>query len=535
VGVGVLALLSLGAPVSAGVEAGISDIRFWDQGDVTRIVVEVRGDFTYVVGKVEEPQRIFIDLHGAVPMLEGKRDVRARTIEARTALLQQIRVALMRPKVSRIVFDLQAPAEISISELVNPDRLVVDLSPAAAKEEKLASVQAEAKAQPGRVAVPTPHLDVTPPQVQPAALKELPPPPPLITESRNLPAPAPSPARDTGSTKDAGKARTKASRTSSKPSPPAAPTTSAGADSTSSQPIPTAGSTASQAAKPPLLASASPPRTSVVVVPPATVEPPPDLQPAVPARPKSDGNRSLIRAMGLKVGRVVIDPGHGGHDTGTISRSGAVEKDIALDIALRLGALIQDGLGHEVFYTRTDDTFVPLEERTRLANEKKADLFISVHLNSSRSRSISGTETFFLRFTRSQYALDIAARENASTNLSVHELQDLVRKIATTEKVEESREFALRVQGSMHGELAKAVRSAKNRGVKQAPFVVLIGASMPSILVEVGFLSNPREESLLKKDAHRQRVAEALYRGLSQYASTLSQPQVVRQSGPASP
>ena len=150
----------------------------------------------------------------------------------------------------------------------------------------------------------------------------------------------------------------------------------------------------------------------------------------------------MIRVLGLKVGRIVLDPGHGGHDTGTVGPEGLREKDLVLDVAKRLGALIEERMGSEVIYTRSDDTFIPLERRTEIANEAKADLFLSIHANSSPLRTAAGVETYYLNFTTSKAALDLAARENAGSQKSVYELQDLLEKIALKDKVEESREFA---------------------------------------------------------------------------------------------
>jgi N-acetylmuramoyl-L-alanine amidase len=237
--------------------------------------------------------------------------------------------------------------------------------------------------------------------------------------------------------------------------------------------------------------------------------------------PKSDGTRSLIRTLGLKVGRIVIDPGHGGHDTGTIGPSGLQEKDLVLDIALKLKALVEEKLGSEVLLTRMDDTFVPLEERTTIANQSQADLFLSIHANSSRNRRVSGVETFFLDFASSPEAEEIAARENSSAQKTIFELQDLVQKIALKEKIEESRELAQIVQKSVTTQLQKAHRQTRDRGVKQAPFIVLIGANMPSILSEVSFVSNPSDEKLLKTSSYRQKLAEALCRGIEAYAEAL--------------
>jgi len=179
-------------------------------------------------------------------------------------------------------------------------------------------------------------------------------------------------------------------------------------------------------------------------------------------------------------------------------------------------------MGSEVIYTRTDDTFVPLEGRTALANDKKADLFLSIHANSSPYPRIAGVESYYLNFTNAKDALAVASRENAASDKSVFELRDLAQKITLQAKAEESKEFAARIQAALFPFAARYDPGIKNRGVKKAPFVVLIGAMMPSVLVEIGFLSDPHEEALLKRPDHRQRLAEALYRGVSRYAQSLS-------------
>ena len=240
------------------------------------------------------------------------------------------------------------------------------------------------------------------------------------------------------------------------------------------------------------------------------------------ARPTASGDRSLIRALGLKIGKIVIDPGHGGHDTGTIGPHGLEEKNLVLDVALRLGKLLQQRLGADVVYTRDDDTFVPLETRTAIANQAQADLFISVHANSSHDPDARGVETYYLNFTTSRDALEVAARENAVSDQSIYQLQTLVKSIALQEKVEESREFAADVQRALYTGLGARNPSIHDRGVKKAPFVVLIGAKMPSILAEISFVSNPQDERKLRSPAYRQHIALALYRGIARYASGLS-------------
>jgi N-acetylmuramoyl-L-alanine amidase len=245
------------------------------------------------------------------------------------------------------------------------------------------------------------------------------------------------------------------------------------------------------------------------------------------AQPTAEGQRSLIRALGLKVGRIVIDAGHGGHDTGTIGPNGLLEKDLVLDVALRLGQLLQGKMGADVIYTRDDDTLVPLETRTAIANQQQADLFISVHANSSQDASARGVETYYLNFNPSPDALEVAARENAVSEKSVHELGDLVKKIALKEKVEESREFAGDVQHSLYLGLAGKDKAMRDRGVKKAPFIVLIGANMPSILAEIAFVSNPGDERKLQTPEYRQKIAESLYKGVARYINGLSGMKVI--------
>ena len=263
----------------------------------------------------------------------------------------------------------------------------------------------------------------------------------------------------------------------------------------------------------------------------------PDLdQPAIAPQPTHDGQSTLTRALGLKIGRIVIDAGHGGHDTGTIGPTGLMEKDLCLDVALRLSKIIKQRLpGAEVVLTRSDDSFIPLEERTAIANEAHADLFISIHANSSQDHGARGIETYYLNLKGSPEAMEVAARENAVANVGIHDLEDLVKKIARNEKIDESREFAEDIQTSLSQRVQKGNKTVKNRGVRKAPFVVLIGADMPSILTEISFLSNPADEQLLKQPENRQRVAEGLYQGVASYLQSLNSVTFNGPSKPASP
>lgn len=257
----------------------------------------------------------------------------------------------------------------------------------------------------------------------------------------------------------------------------------------------------------------------------------PRILPRVSA-PTRNGDRTLTRMLGLKISRIVIDPGHGGDDTGTVGPGGLLEKDLVLNLAKDLKKLLEQNLGAEALLTRSDDTYISLEERSAIANRSEADLFLSIHANYSKSRQTSGVETYFLDFARTASEREVAARENASTDLTVSDLQNLVLKIANADKLVESRELAAVVQESLFGGARQLFPSTRNRGVRSAPFVVLIDTKMPSVLVEVAFISNPRDEKLLRKDSNRLRLAEALFYGIEGYMKTLGTEVAQVQSNP---
>ncbi|MBX7219152.1 MAG: N-acetylmuramoyl-L-alanine amidase [Blastocatellia bacterium] len=237
-----------------------------------------------------------------------------------------------------------------------------------------------------------------------------------------------------------------------------------------------------------------------------------------------DGSITLMRALGLKVKRIVIDPGHGGSDTGAMGKDGIYEKDVVLDIGLRLRAAIQQQMKDvEVIMTRDTDRYIPLEERTAVANTRQADLFISIHANSSPSNLASGVETYFLSLEATKEELEVATRENATTSRNAGELQSLLQRIVLDNKVSESRDFAQHVQSSMVNGLRKvSARSSFDRGVKKAPFVVLLGTNMPSVLAEVSFISHPKDADALRTAEFRQQIAESLFDGIKNYVQTLS-------------
>ena len=229
---------------------------------------------------------------------------------------------------------------------------------------------------------------------------------------------------------------------------------------------------------------------------------------------------SLSRQLGLGVARIVIDPGHGGHDSGAMN-DGISEADVVLDVAMRLERLLTQQPGVEVVLTRRANVYVPLEERTAMANRAGADLFLSIHANASEDDRARGIETYFLNFAPNPAAEAIAARENAASARTMRQLPDIVKAIALNNKIDESRDFASLVQSAIMERLKQGNKNVRDLGVKQAPFMVLIGATMPSILAEISFLTNPQEAALLRGTAYRQQIAEALDNGIMRYQRSL--------------
>jgi N-acetylmuramoyl-L-alanine amidase len=255
----------------------------------------------------------------------------------------------------------------------------------------------------------------------------------------------------------------------------------------------------------------------VTLPPSAVAEPPP--APAVPLS-NGAGGFSLSRQLGLSVSRIVIDPGHGGRDPGA-GGNGVKESVLTLDIALRLEKLLEKEAGIEVILTRRSDVYVDLEERTAIANRESADLFLSIHANAARNTAAHGVETYYLSFASSPDAESVAARENSASKRAMHNLPDIIKSIALNNKLDESRDLAAMVQEAMVTRMRGSKKDLRNLGVKKAPFVVLIGAGMPSVLAEVSFLTNRPEAQLLKTSNYKQRIAEALHEAVMKYRQAL--------------
>ena len=524
----------------------VTGVRHWSTPDYTRVAIDVEQEVKFGSQRISHPDRIFFDLRDTklASTLVGK------TFDVDDGFLKKIRVAEFEPGRTRIVLEVDDLASYDAFLLPDPYRLIIDVhgkqkrgmlmakadvgkassapdasavdsgddsgeTAAANSDEKPARRKSQTKSDKGAVSFAKTGAVETDLPAGDAAADAKPPDPSKPVNGvgviKTTVAVKGSSRRIPKTIVEAeGKAPTKVAvlnHEKIRPEPAANEVSDLPSADESKPAQATSSSKTSRRKKSRSAASAE---TA-------------DLRPETrEARPTAAGDRSLIRALGLKIGKIVIDAGHGGHDTGTIGPNGLLEKDVVLDVAKRLGRLLETRLGAEVIYTRQDDTFIPLETRTAIANRERADLFISIHANSSHDSDARGVETYYLNFTSSPEALEVAARENAVSEKSIHELQDLVKKIALKEKIEESREFAGDVQESLYGGLSLNSAGIRNRGIKKAPFIVLIGANMPSILAEISFVSNPTDERKLETSEHRQRIAESLYRGVSRYVSGLS-------------
>lgn len=222
-----------------------------------------------------------------------------------------------------------------------------------------------------------------------------------------------------------------------------------------------------------------------------------------------------------KIRRIVIDPGHGGHDPGAVGPSGIQEKDVVLSMGLKLRELLRDELGLDVVMTRSTDVFIPLEERTAIANKVNADLFLSIHANAAPNRSASGIETYYLNLAKTEKAAQLAAKENGTSLEKVSVLQAILFDLMASYKLNDSAHLAEEVQKALFKKARGRHGDVRNLGVKQGPFYVLVGATMPSILVETAFLSNALEESRLKDTAYQEMTANGIMEGVRGYISSL--------------
>jgi len=251
-----------------------------------------------------------------------------------------------------------------------------------------------------------------------------------------------------------------------------------------------------------------------------------------PRRPKrgvakakeADKTVSLARQLGLNVRRIVIDPGHGGKDPGSYIEGQIVEKDITLALAQIVEKKVEEKFDIDVILTRDKDTFIALEKRTAFANMNKADLFISLHINAHKQPEVHGFETYFLNMATDERAVLVAARENATSEKSISDLQSILNDLMLNTKISESSKLAHEVQRGVLGQVKKKYDGVRDLGVKQAPFYVLIGAEMPAILVETGFMTNPAERKRLQNQKYLETLAEGIVAGVERYMKSLAKP-----------
>jgi N-acetylmuramoyl-L-alanine amidase len=461
IGLGASAQPAPGQPAgtSGASRATLVGIERTVMGETVRIALALDREVAYREERVAGPARVFFDLKDVQAVPELKDVVLRYPNDA----VRQIRIGRHPNSVVRVVLDLEGVKKYSVFTLYNPFRVVVDC-------ETAGTAAASSTLLPS-----TPRAFATP-SVAPSA-------PSAPSSPAALSAPAPlAPATPAPSALS--------SRAASVAPAPAAP----------AAPVPAAPS------------APSAPAPSALSAPPAV---------PAPSGPASNatGGFSLSRQLGLGVARIVVDPGHGGHDPGAQAK-GLNEADLTLDVALRLEKLLRED-GFDVVLTRRANVYVPLEERTAIANRENADLFLSIHVNASRNDNAQGVETYVLSFASSPEAEAVAARENSASSGGMHELPDIIKAIALNNKLDESRDFAGMVQEALVSRLRRSNKNLRNLGVKKAPFVVLIGASMPSVLAEISFLTNKQELQLLKTTTYKQRVAEALHASVLRYRRSL--------------
>jgi N-acetylmuramoyl-L-alanine amidase len=238
---------------------------------------------------------------------------------------------------------------------------------------------------------------------------------------------------------------------------------------------------------------------------------------SLPDTPAKDQKLSLAQQLGLGVKRVVIDAGHGGKDKGAIGDGALYEKDLNLHLAKKLAQKIRQELKIQAIMTRETDRFIPLEERTAIANTKQADLFLSIHVNASPNPLAQGVETYFLNLASDEEAVRVAAMENATSTKRIGDLQKILKDLMLNTKIDESSRLAHHVQQNLHETLNGKFGPIKNLGVKQAPFYVLIGAQMPSILVEASFISNSQDRERLMQEDYQDQIVEGIFKGVERY------------------
>lgn len=416
-------------PSAKGKYAVLNDLRYWSSPDYTRVVIYFDNPVSFENHRIYDPDRIYFDFEGA----RISKSIAAWMLTIEDNFLKRVRIGHYNPKVTRVVLDLEKVGKYNIFSLLDPYRIVIDITGS--------EFNKDAKASSGDVK--------------------------SSTDTQTAEKTGTGPDDTTGKTTDTPSKKT------------GGDTKTVGSESTRESPV--------------------------------TV---------IPLR-NSSGNYSIVRQLGLGVTTIVLDPGHGGKDPGVVFKNGVYEKDLILDFAHRLKTILEKDGKYQVYMTRDSDVYVPLEERTAKAMQYKADLFLSLHMNSNRSKSLEGLETYFLGFATDRQTEALAAQENSVSQKSIGELQEILRLMIDA-KVEESKDLAKILSVGVSNYMKSSYTSFKTHGVRQAPFIVLIGASMPSVLIELGYLTNQAEARNLLNALYRQSLAESLANGLEDYIRSLN-------------
>jgi N-acetylmuramoyl-L-alanine amidase len=490
----------------------LRDVRREMVGGIVRVTLVFDGEVSYHKEELANPSRLYFDLAQTMPT-PALQDA-ALSYDGPTA--RHIRLGRPRGQTTtRVVIDTQGAGSYTVFALYNPYRLAIDMVPGVAP-----AVPAVPMTTPAAPVAPAPPPTLLTRGVPPPAVDRVPGSKSAAltrpTQERLAPRPLPHPLAD----------RPLAAKTAAAPRnvvallrPPVliAHPLLARFSSLSATPL---RSIAGRSISAPVYKLVAAERTRAAAPLARRTTPPSTLPAPASPVPNSVGGFSLARQLGLGISRIVIDPGHGGHDPGAMAQR-TTEAEIVLDVALRLEKLLKNEPGVDVVLTRRTNVFIPLEERPAIANREGADLFLSIHVNSSRNTRAGGVETYFLNFANNAEAEAVAARENATAARSMHQLPDMLKAISLNNKLDESRDFARTVQEALVARYDRDDREASDRGVKQAPFVVLIGANMPSILAEIGFITNADEGGRLRTNGYRQQIAQNLFEALQKYQRAL--------------
>jgi N-acetylmuramoyl-L-alanine amidase len=467
--------------------------------DVVRVTIEIDDEVRYHSERLDGPARLFFDFsdtYAAPPLRDA-------TLAFEDGdMVREIRLGRHPGRITRVVLDLEDVSHYSVYSLYNPYRLVIDTVPTAsmlARREAPAEALAPETTMVGVVdidSVASPPEAVSDPEPAPET--------PVLSVSTDPVRPFP------GNEQAVEVVR---------PTP---------ATATLLVPVPSVDIFQFSRINPTVEVTRQAPAPVDMPVAERMVASISDAEVSLSsgtAAPNSDGALSLGRQLGLGVSRIVIDPGHGGYDAGA-QTSAMTESALVLDVAKRLEARLAAETGIEVVLTRRSDAYMPLRARTRLANRVGADLFLSIHANAAQDPRARGVETYYLDLANESEAQIVAARENAASRDGMHDLPNLVRTITMDNKLNESRDLAGMVQRNIIRAVRELHPGAQDLGVKQAPFVVLIGANMPSVLAEISFLTNQEDAAFLETDAYRDRIADALLQAILEYQRALKPPAI---------